>query len=345
MPAPTSRRLMSATSSRDAPAGRVTVSPCPGEGRARRDARLVDELFGPGGFGAVDLDHRGARAADQLVDGALADHPPAVDDRHRVAGALDLIEQVRGQHDGAALIGQAGDHGPHLVHARRVEPVHRLVQDEQFRVREQARGHAQALAHAHRVRGHLVPGPFGQTDPGQRRRDPLRRRPAPGGGQQAEVVAAGQVRVEAGLVDDRPDPGQGPAPLGRDRGAEQRHRAGVGPGQAEQGADQRGLARAVRAEVAEGGAARDEQLDVVDRDGGPEPLASGRGSRPPSRWPGRGGAGRRAAGGRRARARRTAWGPAAAAWRRGAASGLAARAWGLGPGAEGRGAVEAHPRE
>ena len=98
----------------------------------------------------------------------------------------------------------------------RVEPVHRLVQDEQFWVGEQAGGHPEALAHAHRVRGHFIPGPFGQTDPGQRRRDPLVRVPAPCGGQQAKVVPAGQMRVEAGLVDDRPDPGQGPAPLGRD---------------------------------------------------------------------------------------------------------------------------------
>ena len=60
--------------------------------------------------------------------------------------------------------------------------------------------------------------------------------------------------------------------LGRDRDPEQRHRAAVGPGQAEQGADQRGLARAVRPEVTERVPARDPQFDVVDRDVGPEPL-------------------------------------------------------------------------
>ena len=42
----------------------------------------------------------------------------------------------------------------------------RLVQDEQFRVSQQARGPPQALAHAHRVRGDLVPGAVGQADPG-----------------------------------------------------------------------------------------------------------------------------------------------------------------------------------
>ena len=194
----------------------------------------------------------------------------------------------------------------------------------QFRVGEQAGGHPEALAHAHRVRGHFIPGPFGQTDPGQRRRDPLVRVPAPCGGQQAKVVPAGQVRVEAGLVDDRPDPGQGRGPLGRDGGAEQRHRAGIGPGEAEQGADQGGLARAVRAEVAEGGAARDEQLDVVDRDGGPEPFAEAVGLDRPSVV--------------RARRRRPrAWRLGPGAWP------LGLGPWRLGPGYRARLAVEAHP--
>jgi hypothetical protein len=47
--------------------------------------------------------------------------------------------------------------------------------------------------------------------------------------------------VEAGLVDDRADPGQRPAALGRDPDPQQRHGAGVGPRQAEQGADERRL--------------------------------------------------------------------------------------------------------
>jgi hypothetical protein len=138
-----------------------------GEGGARGDAGLVDELGRPGGFGAVDPYDPGARASGEFVNGALADHPAAVDDRHGVAGALHLIQQVRGQHDGAALIGQAGDQRPHLAHARRVEPVHRLVQDEQFGVGEQARGDSQALPHAHRVRGDPVIGAARKAYPGQ----------------------------------------------------------------------------------------------------------------------------------------------------------------------------------
>ena len=80
MPAPTSRRLMSATSSREAPGGRVTVSPA--------SVREVPAAI------PASLMSRPARAADQLVDRALADDPAAVHDRHRIAGALHLVQQV-----------------------------------------------------------------------------------------------------------------------------------------------------------------------------------------------------------------------------------------------------------
>ena len=48
--------------------------------------------------------------------------------------------------------------------------------------------------------------------------------------------------------------------------AEEGHRAGIGVGQAQQHPDQRGLAGTVRPEVAEGAAAGNEELDVVDGD-------------------------------------------------------------------------------
>ena len=177
---------------------------------------------------------------------------------------------------------QRADHRAHLVHPRRVEPVHRLVQDQQLGVAEQARRHPQALAHAHRVRGDLVVGALGEADPGQRPRDPPVRVAASRGTQQAQVLPARQVVVEAGLVDDRADPGQRPAALGRDQDPEQRHRARVGPRQAEQGADERRLAGAVGSEVAERGPAVDEQLDVVDGDVRAEPLGQAVGLDRPS---------------------------------------------------------------
>ena len=108
------------------------------------------------------------------------------------------------------------------MHPGRIEPVHRLVQDQQLWVAEQARGHPEALAHAHRVRGDLVAGPVGQADSGQRWHDPLVRIATPRRGQQAEVLPPGQVGMEARLVDDRSNSSQSPAPLGGHGEPEQR---------------------------------------------------------------------------------------------------------------------------
>ena len=243
---------------------------------------LLEQAARRHGVRAVEPHDAGARAADKLIDRALAHDPSAVDDRDRVAGALDLVQQVRAEHHRPSLVDQRADHRAHLVHPRWVEPVHRLVQDQQLGVAEQARRDPQALAHAHRVRGDLVVGTPCQADSGQRWPDPPVRSAASRGGQQAQVIPARQVVVEAGLVDDRADPGQRPAPLGRDRDPEQGHRAGVGPRQAEQGADERRLAGAVRSQVAERGPARDKQLDVVDRDVRAEPLGQAVGLDRPS---------------------------------------------------------------
>ncbi len=147
-----------------------------------------------------------------------------------------------------------------------VEAVHGLVEDEQLGVPEQAGGDAQTLAHAHGVLRHLVVGPMQDADALERRVDAALGRRLTRRGEDLQVLAAGQVAVEAGLVDDGPDPGQGHVTVSGDGVAEKGHRAGVGVGQSQQHPDQRGLAGAVRAEVAEGAAAGDEELDVVDGD-------------------------------------------------------------------------------
>jgi hypothetical protein len=79
-----------------------------------------------------------------------------------------------------------------------------------------------------------------------------------------EVLASGEVVVEAGLVDDRADAGERVAPSRGHRQAEQLHRAGRRLGQSEQHPDQGRLAGAVRAEVGERGPARHMESDVAD---------------------------------------------------------------------------------
>ena len=125
-------------------------------------------------------------------------------------------------------------------------------------------------------------------DPLEGRSDAVARRRLACRGQDLEVLPPGQVAVEAGLVDDGPDPGQRRGAVLGHGVAEQRHRAGVGVGQSQQHPDERGLARAVRAEVAEGAPPGDEELDAVHGDvvaealGQPVGLDGPGTSRPPA---------------------------------------------------------------
>ena len=99
-------------------------------------------------------------------------------------------------------------------------------------VPEQAGGHAQPLAHPHGVLRHLVVGPVQDADALECRLDAALCRRLTGRGEDLEVLPAGEVAVEAGLVDDGPDPGQRQVAVAGDGVAEQRHRPGVGMGQA-----------------------------------------------------------------------------------------------------------------
>ena len=93
-----------------------------------------------------------------------------------------------------------------------------------------------------------------------------------GRGEDLEVLAARQMAVEPGLVDDGPHPGQGLVAVAGHGVSQQRHRAGIGVGQSQQDPDERGLARPVRAQVAEGTAPGDEELHAVHGDVLPEAL-------------------------------------------------------------------------
>jgi hypothetical protein len=186
----------------------------------------------------------------------LHDDAPVVDDRDLVADLLHLVEQVRGEEHRPPLGDEPPNHGPELVDPGRIESVRRLVEDQKLRVGEQAAGDPESLAHPERVALHALVRSLreprarqGSVDAGvglglARRRD------------HREVLASGQVAVEAGLLDDRPDAGQGLGPVGGHRPAEQPHRPGTCAGQPEQHSDEGRLAGAVRSEIAERRAAR-----------------------------------------------------------------------------------------
>ena len=156
-------------------------------------------------------------AGRQLGERALHDDAAVIDDRDRVADLLHLVEQVRGEQHRAAFRDEAADHAPELVDAGRVEPVGRLVQDQQLRVGEESARDAQALTHPERVGGDAIVRPLGEADAFERPLDPIVRLPLPRGRDHGEVLATGQVAMEARLLDDRADAGERRGPLGRHR--------------------------------------------------------------------------------------------------------------------------------
>jgi hypothetical protein len=240
-------------------------------GSTRHAGRRGEQRRRLEGAVADDVD-RSRPAAHELADRALGDDLAHVDDRRDVTRLLDLVEQVRGQQHGAALADQLPDEVAHLQDAGRVEPVHRLVQDQQRRVGQQAARHAEALAHAQRVALDAVIATRGEPDALQRAVDPRRGVIAARGGMDLHVLAAGQVRVKARLLDDRADASERRGTVTRQVAPEQPHATAGRLGQAEQQPDERGLAGAVGAQKAEGAAARHRQVDAVKRHPRAEPL-------------------------------------------------------------------------
>ncbi len=184
IPPSTRRRLISAMASRSVPSGSEMARPSGPVCDVGAERGAVEQVARPVGVGALDLDFEGG-PGEQLGDRTLADHRAAVDDGHRVAGALDLVEEVGRQHHGAALGHERLDHVAHVEHPPRVEPVHRLVEDQQLRVAEEARGDAQPLAHAHGVLRHLV---VGAVQDARHARAPARSRPLAAGSRAAARI-------------------------------------------------------------------------------------------------------------------------------------------------------------
>ena len=139
--------------------------------------------------------------------------------------------------------------------ALRVQPVGRLVQDQQPRPAHQRGGQSEPLPHAQRVRPGRPPVGRVQAHLLQHVADPVpagaaAQRVGPGGVQQGEVRRAGQVRVGAGTLDQGADPRQHRTPGRRHRLAQHLGLARRRQHQPEQHPHRRGLARAVGAEEA-----------------------------------------------------------------------------------------------
>jgi hypothetical protein len=195
---------------------------------------------------------------------------------------------IRDQH-GAATGREGTKEVAQPAHAFRVEPVCRLVEDQQLRIAEQRRGQSEPLPHSQGValdataRGsvqlhqtqHFVDAHIWQA-----------RRSA----QRAQVIAPGSPRMEVRSLEHRPDPQSRLGQLGV-REAKHRRAAAARRGEAEQHPQRRRLAGTVWAEEAGDRARRERKRQRVHRQQRTEPLRQpvshhhGAGSRRPRRNP------------------------------------------------------------
>ena len=145
-----------------------------------------------------------ARLGAQRGEARRPEQPPVGEDEHVVGGLLDLAQRMAGHQHRATLVRESTHVPAQPPHARRVEAVRRLVEDEDRRVAEHRRGQPQPLPHPEgelpdpppSVRGE--PG-LGQDPLGRVRGQPRRRR------QDAQVVQRGPPGVAAGRLEDRAD--------------------------------------------------------------------------------------------------------------------------------------------
>src|SRR5438874_2189529 len=81
-----------------------------------------------------------------------------------LGGLVGLLEILRGQQERRPLTPELARDGPDLVTAARIEPRSRLIEKEDPRAREQARGEVEATAHATRVGPRRAVGRVGQVE-------------------------------------------------------------------------------------------------------------------------------------------------------------------------------------
>ncbi len=132
----------------------------------------------PAARGRVGDAHAGARPGSPRA----ARRPPGgssaavADDRDRVADLLDLGQDVRAQQHGDPGLGEPRISVADVADAGRVEPVGRLVEDQQVGLLEQRRRDREPLLHAQRVGAVAVTVAPGEADRLDRGVDPARGR-------------------------------------------------------------------------------------------------------------------------------------------------------------------------
>ena len=200
------------------------------------------------------LDRRAADFGLQLGRRALGDDVAVVDDPDPVGERVGLLQVLGGEEDGDAVVGgEARDLVPERGAALDVEAGRRLVEEEDARPVGEREREVEPALHPARVAADLAVGGVGEADPLEQFAAALVAlglAEAVQGGLQAHVLAAGQQRVERGLLQGGADRGAHLRPFLDD--VEAGDAGGAGGGREEGGQHQhrRRLAGAVGAEEA-----------------------------------------------------------------------------------------------
>ncbi|CAA9394552.1 MAG: hypothetical protein AVDCRST_MAG64-1369 [uncultured Phycisphaerae bacterium] len=200
-------------------------------------------------------------------------HPPAGHDADVRAVLGHVRQDVRRHDQRLALLAQLAQELAELHPAGRVEPGGGLVEQHDRRAGQHRPRDADPLPHAARQRLDLLSRLLGQPDLLQPEVDPLAdlgRRHVVALGDEAEVVADGELLVHRGRVRREPDPAERLGRAGHERLAVDAHHPAAGRLEPGGGAEERGLARAVGADQPEQVAAVQVERDPADRQERPE---------------------------------------------------------------------------
>ena len=110
--------------------------------------RSSAEPRGGGSFGVHQLaaHHGGHQAARvELAAGVFADEPAVAQHRHAIADLVHLVEEVRDEQDGDALVAQPADQREQRLHFVGVEARGGLVEDQHARVGGDGARHGREL--------------------------------------------------------------------------------------------------------------------------------------------------------------------------------------------------------
>ena len=228
------------------------------------------------GVGEADIDAAAGNLLLELLRAALGDHPSAVEDRHPVGEPVGLVEVLRGQEHGGAVVDQTPHDLPHRATAARIEAGRRLIEEDDLRRADQGHRQIETATHPTRVRHDDPVGGIGQLEPLEQLVGAFARGDAGEVvqvGHQRQVLSAGQQLIDRRELTGHADRGADRVGLAPDVVSGDTDRAVIRIEQRGEDPHHRRLARPVGPQQGEHAAPLDGKLEPVEDDVVAEGLA------------------------------------------------------------------------